>query len=37
MVQLGLLVCGKCRRPTMDLTPAQKEEVRKVLRETGLA
>jgi len=36
MVQLGMLVCGHCRRPTLDLTPAQKEEVRKILRETGL-
>ena len=36
MVQLGLLECGKCRRPTMDLTPAQKEEVGKILKEVGL-
>ncbi len=36
MVQLGMLDCGRCRRPTLDLTSAQKEEVRKVLRETGL-
>lgn len=36
MVQLGLLTCGKCRRPTLDLTPAHKEEVRKILKEIGL-
>jgi len=36
MVQLGLLQCGRCRRPTADLTPAQQEEVRKILRETCL-
>jgi 4-hydroxy-tetrahydrodipicolinate synthase len=36
MVQLGMLGCGKCRRPTIDLTSAQKDEVRKTLRETGL-
>ena len=37
MVQLGMLACGKCRRPTMDLTPSQQDEVRKILREVGLA
>ena len=37
MVQLGVLGCGTCRRPTMDLTPAQKDEVRKILKEIGLA
>jgi 4-hydroxy-tetrahydrodipicolinate synthase len=36
MVQLGLIGCGRCRRPTLDLTPAQKSEVTKVLREVGL-
>jgi 4-hydroxy-tetrahydrodipicolinate synthase len=36
MVQLGLLGCGRCRRPTIDLTPAQRDEVRKILRDTGL-
>jgi 4-hydroxy-tetrahydrodipicolinate synthase len=36
MVQLGLLECGKCRRPTLDLTPAQKSEVAKILKEVGL-
>jgi 4-hydroxy-tetrahydrodipicolinate synthase len=36
MLQLGMLGCGRCRRPTIDLTPAQKDEVRKILRETGL-
>ena len=36
MVQLGLLTCGKCRRPTLDLTPAHKEEIRKILKEIGL-
>ncbi len=37
MIQLGMLGCGRCRRPTLDLTPAQKDEVRKILREVGLA
>ncbi|MBI4246436.1 MAG: hypothetical protein HY614_04535 [Candidatus Rokubacteria bacterium] len=37
MVQLGMLECGRCRRPTLPLTPAQTDEVRKILRETGLA
>jgi 4-hydroxy-tetrahydrodipicolinate synthase len=36
MVQLGLLGCGKCRRPTLDLSPAQKQDVANVLRESGL-
>jgi len=36
MVQLGMIECGRCRRPTLDLTPAQKAEVTKILRETGL-
>jgi 4-hydroxy-tetrahydrodipicolinate synthase len=36
MVQLGMLGCGTCRRPTRDLTPAQKDEVRKILKEAGL-
>ncbi len=36
MVQLGMLDCGRCRRPTLDLTPAQKEDVRRILRESGL-
>ncbi len=36
MVQLGILECGRCRRPTLDLTPAQKSEVTAVLREAGL-
>ena len=36
MVQLGMLGCGRCRRPTLDLTPGQKDEVGKILRETGL-
>ncbi len=36
MVQLGMLDCGHCRRPTLPLTPGQKEEVRKILRECGL-
>jgi 4-hydroxy-tetrahydrodipicolinate synthase len=36
MVQLGMLACGRCRRPTLDLTPAQKDEVKKILREIGL-
>jgi 4-hydroxy-tetrahydrodipicolinate synthase len=36
MVQLGMLPCGRCRRPTRDLTPAQKDEVRAILRKAGL-
>lgn len=36
MVQLGMLDCSRCRRPTLDLTPAQKDEVRRILRESGL-
>lgn len=36
MVQLGMMGCGRCRRPTLDLTPAQKDEVRKILREADL-
>lgn len=36
MVQLGMLGCGRCRRPTLDPTPAQKDEVRKILKESGL-
>jgi len=36
MVQLGLIGCGRCRRPTLDLSPAQKGEVTKILREVGL-
>jgi dihydrodipicolinate synthase/N-acetylneuraminate lyase len=36
MVQLGMIECGRCRRPTLDITPAQKVEVSKVLREAGL-
>ncbi len=36
MVQLGMIECGRCRRPTLDITPAQKAEVTKILREAGL-
>jgi 4-hydroxy-tetrahydrodipicolinate synthase len=36
MVQLGTLDCGRCRRPTFELTPMQKQEVTKVLHEAGL-
>jgi 4-hydroxy-tetrahydrodipicolinate synthase len=36
MVQLGLIECGRCRRPTLDLTPSQRTEVTKILREVGL-
>ncbi len=36
MVQLGTIECGRCRRPTLDITPAQKNEVTAVLREAGL-
>jgi 4-hydroxy-tetrahydrodipicolinate synthase len=35
MVQLGMLHCSRCRRPTLDLTPAQKDQVRKILLEAG--
>ena len=37
MVQLGVLGCGICRRPTIELTPAQRDEVRKILKDIGLA
>jgi 4-hydroxy-tetrahydrodipicolinate synthase len=37
MVQLGMIECGKCRRPTLDVTPAQKAEVTRVLQEAQLA
>jgi len=36
MVQLGMIECGRCRRPTLDITPAQKSEVTAILQETGL-
>lgn len=36
MFQLGMLECTKCRRPTLDLTPAQKQQVTGVLKEAGL-
>ena len=36
MLQLGMLDCGRCRRPTLPLTPAQTDEVRRILKETGL-
>jgi 4-hydroxy-tetrahydrodipicolinate synthase len=36
MVQLGMIECGRCRRPTLDITPAQKNEVTAVLRQAGL-
>ncbi|MBI4536959.1 MAG: 4-hydroxy-tetrahydrodipicolinate synthase [candidate division NC10 bacterium] len=36
MVQLGMIDCGKCRRPTLDLTPAQKHQVTGILKEAGL-
>jgi 4-hydroxy-tetrahydrodipicolinate synthase len=36
MVQLGLIGCGRCRRPTLDLSPSQKGEVTKILQEVGL-
>jgi 4-hydroxy-tetrahydrodipicolinate synthase len=36
MVQLGMIECGRCRRPTLDITPAQKNEVTAILREAGL-
>jgi 4-hydroxy-tetrahydrodipicolinate synthase len=36
MVQLGTLECGRCRRPTLELSPAQKAEVTKVLQEADM-
>ena len=36
MVQLGIIACGRCRRPTLDITPAQKNEVTAILRGAGL-
>jgi 4-hydroxy-tetrahydrodipicolinate synthase len=36
MVQLGTLECGRCRRPTLELSPAQKAEVSRVLLEAEL-
>ena len=36
MVQLGMIGCARCRRPTLDLMPPQKAEVTKILREVGL-
>jgi 4-hydroxy-tetrahydrodipicolinate synthase len=36
MVQLGMLSCGRCRRPTRELTAAQKDDVRAILRKAGL-
>jgi 4-hydroxy-tetrahydrodipicolinate synthase len=36
MLQLGMIDCGRCRRPTLDPTPAQKAEVSAILREAGL-
>lgn len=36
MVQLGMLECGRCRRPTGELSPGQKDEVRAILRKAGL-
>jgi 4-hydroxy-tetrahydrodipicolinate synthase len=36
MVQLGMIECGRCRRPTLELTPAQKQEVSSILSEAGL-
>jgi len=36
MVQLGMLGCGRCRRPTLDLTPGQKDEIHAILQEVGL-
>jgi 4-hydroxy-tetrahydrodipicolinate synthase len=36
MVQLGLIGCGRCRRPTLDLSPSQRGEVTSILREAGL-
>ena len=36
MIQLGLLDCGRCRRPSLPLTPKQKDEVRAILKEAGL-
>jgi 4-hydroxy-tetrahydrodipicolinate synthase len=36
MLQLGMIGCTKCRRPTLDLSPAQKQQVTAVLKEAGL-
>jgi 4-hydroxy-tetrahydrodipicolinate synthase len=36
MVQLGMIACGKCRRPTLDLSPAEKQQVTAILKEAGL-
>ncbi len=36
MLQLGMIDCARCRRPTLDPTPAQKAEVTAILREAGL-
>jgi 4-hydroxy-tetrahydrodipicolinate synthase len=36
MLQLGMISCVRCRRPTSELTAAQKSEVTKILREAGL-
>jgi len=36
MLQLGTLECTKCRRPTLDLSPAQKQQVTAALKEAGL-
>ncbi|RPH99292.1 MAG: 4-hydroxy-tetrahydrodipicolinate synthase [Zetaproteobacteria bacterium] len=36
MVQLGIIECGRCRRRTLEITPAQKSEVTAILREAGL-
>jgi len=36
MVQLGMLDCGTCRRPSLGLTAAQKQQVTGILKEAGL-
>ncbi len=36
MVQLGMIECGTCRRPSLPLTPAQKQQVTGILKEAGL-
>lgn len=36
MVQLGMIECGQCRRPTLPISAAQKQQVTAVLKEAGL-
>ena len=36
MIQLGMIPCGTCRRPSLPLSPAQKQQVTAILKEAGL-